>query len=516
MGYESIIRDQLAANLDMIEPGLTLIQKEYPLPNTIGSKGFVDILATDDFNNYVIIEIKRSKESSRQTLQEILKYIGLIKLNFGAKDSELRSIIISTNWDELYVPFCELTEDRSISVKGYKALLDDDHLVLSMEQVEPQRLAPNRRTIGKAYSLYLYHTKKDRDNAIKRFVQNSTKATIQDYLVVSISHEAETFNSAHYGLVYACNQLSKKRYFEVLKNSEYLDIDEGDFDDDDDYIRYLHECLIVLISDKIKWDAWDNGHAEKFDKALTAFGWQVESIKRSGLFLEDPRLTDDMLISEMRGLTGRNRHKYIHFGSSQQADRIAEIRENCIIPFRNFPKQTEAIHKLLDHFAAQNKQYRIVVNTFCPGSVFDGLFRFMRDNELGYLPIYSIFIDMVDEPLLYHFQGMLRWTGKPLNMEAVRSFCETEDAETIFNKPIDAIQGIYDEKMLRLLNLRWEIYGVIFAEAKIEKEGVIKFSKNGSMKWDKLNSESILRWAQANRELKEYVANLYQQYTRDM
>lgn len=516
MGYESIIRDQLAVNLDIVEPGLTLIQKEYPLPNAIGSKGFIDILATDEFNNYVIIEIKRSKESSRQTLQEILKYIGLIKLNFGAKDSELRSIIISTDWDELYVPFCELTEDRSISIKGYKALLDSNHLVSGIERVEPQKLSPNRRAIGKAYSLYLYRAKKDRDNAIKHFVQNSVEADIQDYLIVSISHEGETFNGAHYGLVYACNQLSRTRYFEVLKNSDDLDIDEEDFDDEDDYIRYLHECLIALVSANIKWDAWDNGHPEKFDKALTAFGWEVEGIKRSGLFLDDPRLSNDMLISEMRGLTGRNKYKYIHFGSSQQADRITEIRKNCIIPFRHFPKQTEAIHKIFDHFYAQNKHYRIVVNTFCPESVFDGLFRYMRENELGYLPLYSIFIDAIDEPLLYHFQGMLRWTGKLLNIESVRSFCEAEDAETIFNKPIDVIQGIYDEKMLSLLNLKWEIYGLIFSDAKIEKEGVIKFSKSGSMNWSRLNSESVLRWAQANTALKEYTVSLYQQYTRNM
>lgn len=515
MGYESIIRDQLAETLDLIEPGLVLLKKEYPLPNAIGCKGYIDILATDSFNNYVIIEIKRSKESSRQTLQEILKYTGLIKLNFGAMDSELRSIIVSANWDELFVPFCELTEDRSISIKGFKALLNPDNTVSDLELVQPIKLAPNRRKIGKSYALYLYRKKQDRDKAIDQFFENSASAGIRDYLIVSISHEKETFNDVHYGLVYANNQLTRDQYSELLRNVEYLQVEEGAFDDYEDYLRYLQECLIELICGKIHYDVYDDGSPEKFEKALTAFGWQVEVITRFGLFKDDPRLTDEMLITEMRGLTGHNRLKYSHFGSSQQPDRIREIKENCIIPFTFFPKQQALIQKIVDHFSAQAqaKPYRIVINTFCLDSVFDALFRYMREDELGYLPIYSVFIDMIDEPLLYHFQGMLRWTGKPVDIKAFESFCETEDMDTIFNRPIDVIRGLHDEKVIRLLQLKWQIYGTAFSDEKIETEGVIGFSKSGDMKWSRLNSESILRWAQANGKLKKFMEKLYQDNT---
>lgn len=516
MGYESIIRDQLAGHLNLIESGLVLIQKEYPLPNAIGCKGYVDILATDGFNNYVIIEIKRSKESSRQTLQEILKYTGLIKLNFGAKNSELRSIIVSANWDELFVPFCELTEDRSISIKGFKALLESDNTLSGLEEVTPMKLAPNRRKIGKAYPMYLYYQKQNRDNAINQFNENSANTGILDYLIVSISHEGKTFNDVHYGLVYGCNELALEQYFQVLKESEYLQRREGTFDDDSDYLRYLHECVIELICGEIDYDEWDDGSPERFEKALTAFEWQVETIARSGLFREDPRLTDEMLIAEMRGLTGHNRLKYSLFGSSQQPDRILEIKENCIVPFRYFPQQQALIQKLVDYFSAERKPYRLVVNTFCPDSVFDGLFRYMREDELGYLPIYSLFIDMIGEPLLYHFQGMLRWTGKTINIKSVTAFCERQDAETIFNRPIDVIRGVHDEKILKLLELRWEIYGVVFSDENIEKEGIISFPKSGAMKWTTLTSESILRWSQANAELKKYIERVYHQNITEM
>ena len=44
--YENSIRDKLAQRLEVLEPGLQLIDVEYPLPNQMGTKGFIDILAS--------------------------------------------------------------------------------------------------------------------------------------------------------------------------------------------------------------------------------------------------------------------------------------------------------------------------------------------------------------------------------------------------------------------------------------------------------------------------------------
>ena len=77
MTTEAALRDELASKLSLIEPGLTLIETEHPLPNTLGAKGFIDILARDRFGNRVIIELKRSNQTARQALHEVLKYVPL-------------------------------------------------------------------------------------------------------------------------------------------------------------------------------------------------------------------------------------------------------------------------------------------------------------------------------------------------------------------------------------------------------------------------------------------------------
>jgi RecB family endonuclease NucS len=100
------IWDQLAKNLALLEPGLTLIQLNFRYQIFV-NKGNINILAKDVFDNYVIIEVKRSKLTSRETLEEVLKYIGLIKYKLKDRDSEIRVIIVSTHWEELIVPFSE-------------------------------------------------------------------------------------------------------------------------------------------------------------------------------------------------------------------------------------------------------------------------------------------------------------------------------------------------------------------------------------------------------------------------
>lgn len=127
---EDTIRNWLAQNLSFIAPELSLIRTEFPLPDHIGSKGFIDILAKDVFNNFVIIEVKRANNSARDTITEILKYHALIKQKYKAKDGEIRIIIISTHWSEIIRAFLNLSITRPMQLKDIKSKSIRSHLSL--------------------------------------------------------------------------------------------------------------------------------------------------------------------------------------------------------------------------------------------------------------------------------------------------------------------------------------------------------------------------------------------------
>ncbi len=93
--YEKDLQNFLAKNLFLIEPGLSLYFEEeisgieFPVGNR-----FIDILAVDDKNNYVVIELKVSRGYDR-VIGQILRYMAWIKQNHVEKDQKVRGVIVA-------------------------------------------------------------------------------------------------------------------------------------------------------------------------------------------------------------------------------------------------------------------------------------------------------------------------------------------------------------------------------------------------------------------------------------
>jgi RecB family endonuclease NucS len=96
--YENHLRDYLEKNLTKIESGLKLYEDdgvkgiEYQID--VGKeKGFIDILAIDENDNFVVIELKRS-EGSYNVVGQILFYKNWIKKELAEENQRVRGIII--------------------------------------------------------------------------------------------------------------------------------------------------------------------------------------------------------------------------------------------------------------------------------------------------------------------------------------------------------------------------------------------------------------------------------------
>lgn len=108
MPTEAELRTELAKRLELIEPRLSLIGEEHFLANAQGSSGRIDILARSTADqSYVVIELKRSNQASRQALHELEKYVPLLRANYGIDRRQIRCYVVSTIWHELLVPLSE-------------------------------------------------------------------------------------------------------------------------------------------------------------------------------------------------------------------------------------------------------------------------------------------------------------------------------------------------------------------------------------------------------------------------
>ena len=98
--YEKDLQNFLSRNLHLIEPGLKLFEDEgingieYP----VGGR-YIDILAIDKNNNYVVIELKVSRGYDR-VIGQLLRYVAWVKKNQTEDGQSVRGIIIAREISE--------------------------------------------------------------------------------------------------------------------------------------------------------------------------------------------------------------------------------------------------------------------------------------------------------------------------------------------------------------------------------------------------------------------------------
>ena len=93
--YEHDLRDYLARNLHLIEPGLRLYDEEGVNGIEFPAGGrFIDILAVDCQGNYVVVELKVSRGYDR-TVGQLLRYIGWIELHHADAGQSVRGVIVA-------------------------------------------------------------------------------------------------------------------------------------------------------------------------------------------------------------------------------------------------------------------------------------------------------------------------------------------------------------------------------------------------------------------------------------
>jgi endonuclease len=126
--YESDLRDFLAKNLLVIEPGLQLYQDEGITGVEFPAGGrFIDILAVDANKQFVVIELKVSKGYDR-VVGQLLRYMAWIREHHAEPGQRVRGVIAAREIsDDLRLACSYLTDvflyEYELSVRLRKVML---------------------------------------------------------------------------------------------------------------------------------------------------------------------------------------------------------------------------------------------------------------------------------------------------------------------------------------------------------------------------------------------------------
>jgi len=297
--------------LELIEPGLQLVQREHYLRNEHGASGFLDILARDSKGRLVVIEIKKTDAAAREALQELFKYAALLRSKYLVRELDYRLVILAVEWHELLVPYSEFLQRASYEVSAGKVILDSSGLPERTEAVEPIETSKQRK-FSTRHFLWAFQSQSAADLAAENIADHMQASGLRDFVLVR-SRPTDARISDKTFLYFAQQELSLNEYQALLRRrlgeeeyQEYVDGISGLVEEEDRISESADQVWLPgydALYGSLHCTDSEISHPEKAGRWFGE-GKQAEvHIFRHGRFVTD-FISDEAIVSELIGHQG--------------------------------------------------------------------------------------------------------------------------------------------------------------------------------------------------------------------
>lgn len=506
---ENAIRDLISKDLSVLEEGLQLLNIEQFIPSRLGTRSFLDILARDRAGHWVIIEVKKTNAAAREAAHEVFKYVEAVQEHFGARNDEIRAIVVSVEWSELLVPFSRLLKETSIAISGQKLLLDDYDEGITVVPIEP--IATNKgRYLAPWHELNLYHNKSSLDKGIASYDKCCKIKGIYDYVLVVLK-AAEDFNQKaaeiiktiaaelgiggedlaasgvfdlehyEYILYFAPQMLSEEFCLDVIaRDPELLDEVRGAINDSEEEAKQcvLHE-KVYDVDPCPSRDYLEIGYAAKFaQKLLVDEGWTVERVLRRGIFERNALLSDDAIIEELKGSTGSSGRSFKRSINLANRAHVSSALEGLEVALEKNPAWLAQIRRVFDVITKETPDCNASINVFSPSSgIFTLYFMALDQGGMSHMPRYEIAVYDASGNTTAVFIGLMVPVGEPLDFdEVLKKYYDGRMGKLMFL----ASTGFYESRDADIL----DDLGLVYRTFRLD-------CSDGGNKWFELKDD---RW----------------------
>lgn len=449
---EFALRDYLAANMDLIEPGLELLGKEHYLRNNNGTSGFVDILAKDEHERLVVIEIKVDKSSEREAVTELMKYVALLRNSRGLRNSELRLIVVSTDWRELLTPLSEFKHNTDFNIQAIRAIAQRD----GTATFSPIALhaKTSERHFATHHWIQIYDDTTERDQRRQEFSSSVKLRGINNFILADIIIDNQF---GQFPSFYFAQQLEAVDFYESIvgaRGNEILEELQECYDDKDDY----HQHLAGAAYDGLSVDAkeLEISHPEKFKGWHERGVFRIERVHRSGKFLADQLLTDDQIIFELCGYDGTATSWFLATCRPGDRARAAEIKYKSAACVAYNDRWRQSLSDIFD-IAKVNDHTGFALSIFNPENIIESIGNFTRENDSSYLPKFTVVMEDASAQLTRVFHGFVESTGAAPTADITSIIKRDYGDIFVFLMTSSAGAGEFNEIAMRELGLRYNV-----------------------------------------------------------
>lgn len=404
---EATIRDFIASDLSIVENGLSLIALEKVVKNPFGTSGRIDILARDSIGQYVIVEIKRSNKTARETLHELNKYAALLQIDMGIPSEAIRCIIISTHWAELLVPYSEFSRNSSYSISGYKISFDERG---KYENIEPVNPLPKSEEciLCPEHIIYLYSKESVCSKSIKEISKSLSDFSVHDYCIVEIVHDGSNPNIIYpFGLYIVLDALNSEKHADFAKQLD-INLSENDFEESPWIIE--NSILGQLGTKSFPYETCEIGYPEKFQHILK--NWRVLKIYRKGrLERAVDLISDSELIFLIAGFDGSNPFFYQSLSNTKFKSHWSRAVDKANYTLMGNTAWIVAFDWFVNYLSSSERNSSVSISVFNPLNILMSIYKAVKEYDMTYFPSMEIICSSNETKKTSILYSFLSWNG---------------------------------------------------------------------------------------------------------
>lgn len=235
----------------------------------------------------------------------------------------------------------------------------------------------------------------------------------------------------------------------------------------------------------------------------------IPTIYKYGIFADDPRYNNEMLISEIKGLDGNSYERYSFIGESSQEKRITEALEKRINCLSNTEAWYQLISFRLKQILIKKEKVRIGLYIYNPQSTLRALAFAATLNYEDYAPFYQLIIVYTDQPTIEIYNGDIAWNGKKNNYSILNR--KSSPFDTLMKMQLGLLD---DELILTLSNLYFSSKKIVIQDGNSIFNSYIKYDEDtDSLVIDKRDKRSISDYYKQKPNIIEELISIYRTYS---
>jgi hypothetical protein len=503
---ESEIRENIASHLHLLDPNLKLLAQEHHIKMSHGRSSYVDILAKDEFGCFTVIELKKSDQTARSAIQQLMKYANMLKRKNRLEESQIRCVVVSTVWRELEEAFDEFCHVSQYEFKGYSVVYNKDQPPI-FQEIKPKYNEGDLSPL-KNFIFFEFFSQKDRDDAYDSFLALLQAIPSCNSVLIKSNYEGNDSAIIHpSGFSWIMFSSECQRMRDEISKLPVKPLEDYHFDING--ILYLwqldgeeYELRSKILEEHVRLQ---KGSGEYTGLALHSLNnilstWENDAPIGVGEMFSDALFDTDDMLAMACGFAGDHPYAFIMKTTPSRDYQFNMVRKKLNIFLKSNSRWCGQVDYVLNTLAPNDVAEIYVYN---PLNFFGFIYDLKKYRSSNRIP--NLFITVKrengDEEI---YQGILAWTSKVTDVVAKDAvFSSYPSLDILKIRLISQNLNDYDQNLSEIYGLTYEIFTLKQREAYI-----IRISEDGCYLEKVENIRNLEDFVQANYSLIDEVEHL--------